>query len=371
MGVKKKVSGLSSGLQEKIIFNEREYVPDVATPVTNFLVKTKLHCNAGKVTEAGFFLKQHCDDGGTIFVSMSGAGSTFQMGKTLAKLISEGKVGGLSVTGANLEESLYRYIAFSEYAYIPRYAELTKHEEQELAEAGLRRITDTFLPEDESVRIILPKMRKLWEKAQREGKSYFWHEYFFQLFEHNLIKADPATSAEDCWLYQAWKHKVPVYVPGAEDSTMGNIFAQLCYKGKDKFLSKYKEKKPLSLSIIKHSFEYMHHLAETYMKIATKRAVAHLQLGGGIAADFWICVIPHLKKDYLWRKPIKFQAKTIPALKGFIEVSSAPTSQGSYTGAGGNEKITWEKLNTESFSLRIDADYTTVLPDLAAIILGW
>ena len=223
---------------------------------------------------------------------MAGAGSSFQMGIMIGELIHAGKLHGISITGANMEESMYRYVAHSHYAYIPEYTDLTPAEENELREAGLRRITDTFLPEDESVRIILPELEKLWREAEAKGESHLWHEYFFQLFERGLIKKDPEASEDDCWLYQAWKHNIPVYVPGWEDSTMGNIFTQACYNGKHPLLSQYKfPNGPISPSVVKLNIAYMHHLAEWYVDSTKDSSIAFLQLGGGIAADFPICVV--------------------------------------------------------------------------------
>ena len=177
-----KIATLSPGLQKKIFMGERKYIPNVQTPITNWLVSTKRHCNGGKTVSAGLWLKQHTDNGGKIFLTMSGAGSSFQQGIMISELIKAGKIAAISVTGANMEESLYRLVANSHYAYIPDYVELTREEEKELARAGLRRITDTFLPEDESVRIVLPQLEKLWREAQENNKPLLWHEYFFQLF---------------------------------------------------------------------------------------------------------------------------------------------------------------------------------------------
>lgn len=174
-----KFDSLSSSLREKIVLGERKYTPTPETPVSNWLVDTKRHCNGGRTVDAGLWLRDHCDKGGKIFLTMSGAGSSFQQGIMISEMIRTGKIAAISVTGANLEESLYRLVAHDEYAYIPDYQELTRAEEKELANAGLRRITDTFLPEEESVRILLPEFEKLWRSAEQQNESYFWHEYFF------------------------------------------------------------------------------------------------------------------------------------------------------------------------------------------------
>jgi deoxyhypusine synthase len=368
-GAQEKFNKLSSELREKIVFGERLYTPSPETPVSNFLAHTKRHCNGGRTVDAGLWLRDHCDTGGKIFLTMSGAGSSFQQGIMISELIKANKIAAISVTGANLEESLYRLIANSHYAYIRDYTELTRVQEKELAQAGYRRITDTFLPEEESVRIVLPLFEKLWQEAEAKRKRYLWHEYFYQIFERNMITFDPTANPNECWLYQAYLHNIPLFVPGIEDQTMGNIFTYLCYNGTHPTLSKYKMEKPISQNIIKRSFDYMHSLAEWYLDNTQERGLAFLQLGGGIAADFPICVVPHIKKDFMDGQTEEIQEKVVRSWAAFIEIHSSPMSFGSYSGAGFKEKITWEKFDVDAFGVQIFGDYTEHFPDIAALIL--
>ena len=357
-----------------MIFSEkRDYTPSPKSPISNYLVETKRHCNGGRTVDAGLWLKKFTKNGGKLFITMSGAGSSFEMGISLGKLIRAGKVAGISVTGANLEESLYRLFAHSQYAYIPEYEKLTGKQEKELDHAGLRRITDTFLPEDESVRILLEHFETAWRQTALEGKQLLWHEYFFKMFElmeADIICPDPDANLDDCWLYQAWKHGVEVFVFGPEDSTMGNIFAYYTKKGKHALLGKYQQEFPVPIEAVAPSFAYMHHLAEWYVDATQKRGLAFVQLGGGIAADGPICVVPHLKKDYLAEESISTQEKMIRPWAAFIEIFTSPMSVGSYSGASGYEKITWSKLEPGAFVRAIFGDYTSIFPDIVALILG-
>jgi deoxyhypusine synthase len=367
---KEKIQWLSTQLQQQIRFGDPQVTPDM-WPVTSYLVHTKIHCNGGAAVRSWLYLKKHLNNNGKLFLTMSWAGSSFQMGKMISELIRAGKLHGISVTGANMEESLYRYVAHSQYAYIYKYNKLTSEQEEELRQVGIRRITDTFLPEEESVRVVLDPLMALWRKAEKEGKSYLWHEYFFQLFEHNLIQKDPEAREEDCWLYNAWKYNIPVYVPGWEDSTMGNIFTHACYNGDHPFLSQYKLESPISMHVVKHNFEYMHHISEYYMTQATTTSrIAFLQLGGGIAADFPICVVPHIKHDYLAEETDTNKDTMVLPWDCFIEINSGDMSYGSYTAAWYDEKITWDKFAPWSFGQQIHGDYTLVFPDIAAIILN-
>jgi deoxyhypusine synthase len=334
------------------------YVKKSKTPVSAFAEHTLNHCNGGATYQAAAWLKNHLDKGGKLVVTIAGALSSFQVGIMLAELIRQDKVHLISATGANHEESYYRYVAHSHYAYIPRYTELTPEQEAELRDAGLRRITDTFLPEDESVRIMEPHLLKMWKEAQKKGERYFPHEYFRRLFSEGLIKPDPMANEMDCWAYAAYKKNIPIVIPGFEDSTMGNIFASYTYNGK------YRKDKSVVLdqTVMKSGLEYFTSLYDWYMENSKNTPIAFLQLGGGIAADFPICAVPSLKHDLGLPK--------VRDWAGFIEIGSSPMSYGSYSGAGGKEKITWDKLSTQSYYQVIQSDVTVVFPWIAAVLLG-
>lgn len=326
--------------------------------VTAFAESTLNHCNGGSTMEAALWLKRHLADGGKLVVTIAGALSSFQVGVMLAELIRQNKVHLVSATGANHEESYYRYVAHSHYAYIPRYTELTPAQEAELRDAGFRRITDTFLPEEESVRIMEPHLLAMWKQAEKQGESYYPHEYFRRLFAKKLIKADPKANPHDCWAYAAYEKDIPVVVPGFEDSTMGNIFASYTYRR----AHKKKGDPVIDSAVMKSGLDYFHLMYDWYLRESKKHPIAFLQLGGGIAADFPICVVPSIKHDLRIHK--------VRDWAGFIEIGSSPMSYGSYSGAGGKEKITWDKLSTESYYQVIQSDVTVAFPWIAAVLLG-
>lgn len=363
---KNKLNKLSPDLRKLIIpesnkASEGELSANIKrsrAPVSAFAEKTLNHCNGGSTLQAALWLKNHLANGGKLVVTLAGALSSFQIGVMLAELIRKDKVHLISATAANHEESYYRYVAHSYYAFIPRYTELTPEQEAELRDAGLRRITDTFLPEDESVRIMEPHLLKMWQTAEKKGESYFPHEYFRRLFAEKLISPDKGANPSDCWTYAAYKKNIPIVIPGFEDSTMGNIFSSYVYRGP------YKKKGEVSVDgkIMKTGLEYFGLLYDWYMETAKKHPIAFLQLGGGIAADFPICTVPSLKHDLKLHNKVRDWA-------GFVEIGSSPMSYGSYSGAGGKEKITWDKLSTKSYYQIIQSDVTVAFPWIAAVLL--
>ena len=361
----KKLKKLSPGLRalivpdtSKPIGSLTKNVKSSSRPVTGFADYTLKHLNGGATMQAALWLKDHLNKGGKLVVTLAGALSSFQIGTMLAELIRQNKVHLVSATGANHEESYYRYVAHSHYAYIPRYTELTPRQEAELRDAGLRRITDTFLPEDESVRIMEPHLLKMWQQAQKAGERYFPHEYFRRLYAEKLIKPDKQANPADCWTYAAYEKNIPIVIPGFEDSTMGNIFASYTYQG----ALKKKGDVVLDGRVMKTGLEYFHLMYDWYNKESAKHPIAFLQLGGGISADFPICVVPSIKHDLKHHK--------VRDWAGFIEIGSSPMSYGSYSGAGGKEKITWDKLSTDSYYQIIQSDVTLAFPWIAAVLLG-
>lgn len=365
---KTKFDKLSPGLRKFIVMRDENnkdtstlgaFMQGKSAPVSVYAQKTLKHCNGGATLQAALWLKDHLDNGGKLMITLAGALSSFQIGIMLAELIRKNKVHIISATGANHEESYYRYVAHSHYAYIPNYTELTPEQEAELRDAGLCRITDTFLPENESVRIMEPYLLKMWKDAEKKGERYFPHEYFRRLFSEKLIKPDPKSNPNDCWAFAAYEKDIPIVIPGFEDSTMGNIFSSCTYRGPHK----NKGDIIVDANVMKTGLDYFHFLYDWYMKESKNHSIAFLQLGGGIAADFPICVVPSLKCDL--RLPAK-----IKEWAGFIEIGSSPMSYGSYSGAGGKEKITWEKLSTQSYYQIIQSDVTAVFPWIAAVLLG-
>ncbi|MEK7145065.1 MAG: deoxyhypusine synthase family protein [Patescibacteria group bacterium] len=359
-----KLDSLSLGLRKLIVQNTAKETGTLSanmkgspTPVSTFAERTLLHCNGGSTMQAALWLKNHLQNGGKLIVTLAGALSSFEIGVILAELIRKNKVHLISATAANHEESYYRYVAHSHYANIPRYTELTPEQETELRDAGLRRITDTFLPEDESVRIMEPHLLEMWRGAQEKGERYFPHEYFRRLFTEKLIQPDPQANPDDCWAYATYQKNIPIVIPGFEDSTMGNIFSSYTYKGPHK----NKEDVVLDGAVMKSGPEYFHLMYDWYLKESETSPIAFLQLGGGIAADFPICVIPSLKHD--------LKLKGVRDWAGFIEIGSSPMSYGSYSGAGGKEKITWDKLSTDSYYQIIQSDVTVAFPWIAAVLL--
>ncbi|MEZ6055344.1 MAG: deoxyhypusine synthase family protein [Planctomycetaceae bacterium] len=313
-------------------------------PLCEFICRHYHNFNSRVVRDALVSYWQHISNGGKMFWTIAGAMSSAQLGITLAPAIRAGLIHGISTTGANLEESLFRLVAHPEYRDFPDYRYLSKADDTRILNAGMRRVTDTSIPEEEAFRAVEGVLVPLWESASREGRRLFWHEYFYQLVQTldvDLHKGNPA----DCWLLAAAEANLPIVVPGYEDSTFGNIFASYVKCG------------DFPATIAKSGIEYMVALYDQYRELAQKPGLGFFQIGGGIAGDFPICVVPSIKYDL---------EEEAPTWAYFCQISDSTTSYGSYSGATPNEKITWDKLTEETPMFVIESDATIVVP----LILG-
>lgn len=317
-------------------------------PISNFLEKYYLHFNAAALVDAAKGYEVQLEKGAKMMVTLAGAMSTAELGKIFAEMIRKDKVQIISCTGANLEEDIMNLVAHSHYERVPNYRDLTPQQEWDLLERGLNRVTDTCIPEHEAFRRLQKHIYKIWKDADDKGERYFPHEFMYKMLLSGVLEEYYEIDLKDSWMYAAAEKNLPIIVPGWEDSTMGNIFASYVIKG------------DLKASTMKSGIEYMTFLADWYTKNSAN-GVGFFQIGGGIAGDFPICVVPMLYQD--------MEMHDVPFWSYFCQISDSTTSYGSYSGAVPNEKITWGKLDITTPKFIIESDATIVAPLIFAYIL--
>ncbi|MFC5270397.1 deoxyhypusine synthase family protein [Adhaeribacter terreus] len=319
--------------------------------VSNFLKKHFKHFNAASLIDAAEGYKKHLADGNKMMITLAGAMSTAELGIILAEMIRQDKVQAITCTGANLEEDIFNLVAHDFYERIPHYRDLTPADEQALLERHMNRVTDTCIPEHEAMRRLENTVLKFWEKADQEGKSYFPHEFFYQILLSGDLEQYYQIDPKNSWMLEAAKKNLPIIVPGWEDSTLGNIYAGHVISGDIK-----------NVHTMKTGIQYMIELADWYTKTAKEEStIGFFQIGGGIAGDFPICVVPMLHQD--------LQRTGVPLWGYFCQISDSTTSYGSYSGAVPNEKITWGKLGIDTPKYVIESDATIVAPLIFAMVL--
>jgi len=319
--------------------------------VTNFLKEHFLHFNAAALVDAAQSYQEMINKGGKMFMAMAGAMSTAEIGISLAEMIRQGKVHAISCTGANLEEDIFNLVAHERYVRIPNYRDLTPQDERDLSDRKLSRVTDTCIPEEEAMKRIEDVIKIEWQDADRNGKSFFPHEFLYKILLNGKLKEFYQIDPKYSWVVAAAEKNLPLFVPGWEDSTLGNTYASFCIKGEIK-----------NTKTVKSGIDAMIQLSDWYSETTGTSPLGFFQIGGGIAGDFPICVVPMLNIDL---------KKSVPYWSYFCQISDSTTSYGSYSGAVPNEKITWGKLEEDTPKFIIESDATIVVPLIFAYVLGW
>jgi deoxyhypusine synthase len=320
-------------------------------PISQFIEKHYLHFNSAALVDAAKGYEEHLLDNGKMMITLAGAMSTAELGKSLAEMIRKDKVHIISCTGANLEEDIMNLVAHNSYKRVPNYRDLSPQEEWDLLENHYNRVTDTCIPEEEAFRRLQSHLFDIWNNADSKGERYFPHEFMYQMINSGVLKQYYEIDPADSWMVAAAEKNLPIVVPGWEDSTMGNIFSSYCIKGEFK------------ATTMKSGIEYMMWLADWYPKNCAGKGIGFFQIGGGIAGDFPICVVPMLYQD--------MEMHDVPFWSYFCQISDSTTSYGSYSGAVPNEKITWGKLDIHTPKYIVESDATIVAPLMFAYILGW
>ncbi len=319
-------------------------------PISEFMLNNYKHFNSASLVDAAVGWETHLNNGGKMFITLAGAMSTAELGISLAEMIRNDKVHAICCTGANLEEDIYNLVAHDHYHRIPDWRSLTPDDEMALMEKGLNRVTDTCIPEHEAMRKIEALINKEWKKADDAGESHPPHYYFWEVLRSGALKSEYQIDPKNSWMIAAMEKNLPIYTPGWEDSTNGNMYTAACMDGRIK-----------NVHTMNSGIQTMMRLADWYTEISKNNSIGFFQIGGGIAGDFPICVVPMLEQDL---------ERSTPLWGYFCQISDSTTSYGGYSGAVPNEKITWGKLDKTTPKFIIESDATIVAPLVFAYVLG-
>ena len=324
----------------------------MASPIKDFVQHHFRHFNAAAMRAACDDYNKHLASGGKMLVTLAGAMSTAEIGLSLAEMIRQDKVHAISCTGANLEEDIFNLVAHDCYERVPHYRHLTPEMEHDLLKRHMNRVTDTCIPEGEAMRRIESAVLRHWVEKDKKGVRLFPHQFMYEILRDGSIKEFYQIDPKNSWMIAAAEKNLPMIVPGWEDSTLGNMYAGHCISGDVK-----------NVHTVRTGIEYMTELADYYTRTSAQSSIGFFQVGGGIAGDFPICVVPMLHQD--------LQRTNVPLWGYFCQISDSTTSYGSYSGAVPNEKITWGKLGIDTPKHVIESDASIVAPLMFAYILGW
>ena len=319
--------------------------------ISEFMKTHYRHFNAAAVVDAAEGYRQHLDGGGKMLVTLAGAMSTAELGLSLAEMIRQDKVHAISCTGANLEEDIFNLVAHDHYVRVPHWRNLTPEMEQALLDRHLNRVTDTCIPEEEAMRRVERAVLKEWRGRSDSGQRFFPPEPLYALLKSGALREHYQIDPKHSWLIAAAERDLPIFVPGWEDSTLGNMYAAALIRGE------------VVETALRSGVETMRRLAAWYTETAPRTSIGFFQIGGGIAGDFPICVVPMLHQD--------LKRDHIPLWGYFCQITDGTTSYGGYSGATPSEKITWGKLSADTPMHAIESDATIVAPLIFAYVLGW
>lgn len=325
------------------------------TGVRRFMEHNYRHFNARETLEAARAYERHVDAGGKMLVSLAGAMSTAELGLTLADMIRAGKVHAISCTGANLEEDLFNLVGSPDYEIIADWRALSAQDEQDLYDRGLNRVTDTCIPET-IMRELETRLLDRWAAACRDGIRKTPAEYLMDIIRSGDLEEHFQIDASESWMVAATNAGVPVFTPGWEDSTSGNMFTAAVIRGD---LPHHQ--------CVTTGTEQFQRLMEWYeashggsAEGSGPPSVGFFQIGGGIAGDFAICTVPTFIQDL---------QREVPFWGYFCQITDADVSYGGYSGAVPNEKITWGKLTPETPKFLVKSDATIVAPLIFGYVL--
>ena len=319
------------------------------TSVRDFIDHHFRHFNARELRDAARAYEEHIEAGGKMMVTLAGAMSTAGIGRVLAPAIREGLVHAITCTGANLEEDAYNLIGQSKYEPLSDWRALSAEDEKELYDRNMNRVTDTAIPDDIMIELE-GHLWYRWKAACNSGRSDTPAAFLLDALRDVELRPK-FENPEHSWLLAADEHDLPIWTPGWEDSTSGNSFAAAVMKGEIPHHN-----------CVETGTEQMQHLVRWYLENCDPEpGIGFFQLGGGIAGDFSICVVPLLLKD--------LKLEDTPAWGYFCQISDAVTSYGGYSGAVPNEKITWGKLDAHTPKFMIQSDATIVAPLIWAYLL--
>ena len=321
--------------------------------VRSFMDDHFLHFNSGTTVRAARAWEEHLDEGGEMMLTLAGAMSTARIGRILARMIRAKKVHAITCTGANLEEDVFALLAYDDYERIPRWRDLSAEEEVALLQRGMNRVTDVCIPET-VMRHMEDRLLVEWQRACREGVSKRPSEFMFDVLRQPDLEQHFQLPREESWVLAAMEMGVPIWTPGWEDSTTGNMLTAFAWKGK---LPHHRCVVTGTEQLASLMAWYVEHQGRDQ----GRRAPGFFQIGGGIAGDFPICAVPCLIQDL---------EQDVPQWGYFCQISDAVTSYGGYSGAPPNEKITWGKLGADTPRFMVQSDATIVAPLMFAYLLG-
>jgi deoxyhypusine synthase len=268
---------------------------------------------AGRLGRTSRIIKRMFDDNECFtFLSLSGPMVPGGLRKIVSHLVKTGKINAIVTSGANIVHDLVEAYGGAHYR-VP-----AGKDDYELREAGMGRIADIFVKEEDFERFE-KGIYKFLDDLPEDKMTTLAPSEFLSILGHTI-------NDDDSILKQAALKEVPIFSPGLMDSMLGF------------HLYTYSTTKRLALDFVKD----LRILGEIVTQ--TKKTGA-IMLGGGLTKHFTM-------------------GSTI--LKGGLDLAVQITLDrpegGSLGGAPLVEGVSWQKMQTESNFETVIGDATIIFP---------
>lgn len=171
--------------------------------------------NAKRLAEACHLFKSMLDEDSTVCLTLAGAMTPVGLGGGIIKMIEKGFVDWIVTTGANTYHDLH-------FAYkLPVHQGDYSADDNDLAQNDVVRIYDVYIDMQRTLIAQDKIIQALTGKAKEENKfpEKFSTAYYYKILGEGVLET--ALNPELSFIASASKNKVPVFVPGFADSSVG------------------------------------------------------------------------------------------------------------------------------------------------------
>jgi len=243
----------------------------------------------------------------------------------ICDIVKNGWVDAVITTCGTLDHDIAR--VWKDYYHGSFHADDAKLHHQ-----GINRLGNIFIPNDSYGVILEKKMQpiisEIYESGVRDisGRDIIWK------FGEKLAGEK---NCEDSIIYQAYKNKIPVFVPGITDGAFGS---QIWMFWQDSH-------RDFNINIMKDE----QHLSDI---IFNAEKTGALVIGGGIS-----------KHHTIWWNQFR------GGLDYAVYITTAPEWDGSLSGARVREAVSWGKVSESARSVTIEGDATAILPLMIGAVM--
>ena len=243
----------------------------------------------------------------------------------LKDLVKEKKFQAVVTTCGTLDHDLARL--WQDY-----YHGSFKADDAKLREKGINRLGNVFVPNSSYGEILeeklLPILQRVYDSV--EDKELAPYELIWKIGE----QLEDEEKKEESIVYWCYKNKIPMFVPGITDGSVGFQLIMFMQEHKDFKINVFKDEALLEDIVFNH------------------KTTGALMIGGGIS-----------KHHVIWWNQFK------DGLDYAVFVTTAVEYDGSLSGARVREAVSWGKVKPDADYVTVEGDATVLLPIIASQIL--